>query len=89
MVVPSLDLGSIRKQAVKPWEGSKSVSSILPWPCIRPCLQVPALLELLSCLPLMMNSNVQKCKLNKPTVPILLFSHDVFIASIETLAKTA
>ena len=51
-------LGSIRKQAEQAME-SKPVSSIPPWPLISFSLQVPALLEFLSSLCLMVNCSVE------------------------------
>ena len=51
-------LGSIRKQ-VKQVMRNKPVSSTPSCFCITSCLQVPDLLEFLSWLPLMMNSDVE------------------------------
>jgi hypothetical protein len=49
-------LGSIREQAEQA-RGNKSVSNIPPWPLHQ--LLLPDLLEFLSCLPLVMDSNVE------------------------------
>ena len=51
-------LGSIRKQAEKAMR-YKPVSSTPPWSLYQILLQVPVLLEFLSCLPLIMNSDVE------------------------------
>ena len=51
-------LASVREQAEQA-RGSKPVSSTPPCPCISSCFQVLILFEFLSCLPSVMNSNLE------------------------------
>ena len=53
-----LDLGSIRKQAEQV-RGSEPVRIIPPWPLHQ--LLLPDLLEFQSCLPLVMNRDMEVC----------------------------
>jgi hypothetical protein len=72
-------LGSIRRQ-VEQARGNKPLSSIPPWPLHQ--LLPPALLEFLSSLPPMMNSDLLKVKPNNPFPLQLVFWSWYFIAAI-------
>lgn len=79
MVRSRLVLGCVRKQAKRAME-SKPVGSAPPWPCIKFCLQVPALTSLVD--------GFISCKVKEIlSSPGCFLS--CFVTALETLAKTA